>query len=147
MVVQFYIYINSAQVFQLLHVCVHTYHLCVYLCAHVHTHIYLWCIYEHHPNRYKVWFWLVYPWWLVTLATSSHAWWPFVYHLYKSIYSCPLSIFFLLFIFIVLLGGGKLWHLQKFLQYIILKSGCLVWFGFCYWVAEFLIYFVYWPLS
>lgn len=38
------------------------------------------------------WLWFTFPWWLMTLSIFSHAYWPFVHLLWRSVYSNFLSI-------------------------------------------------------
>ena len=46
------------------------------------------------PSRWVfIWFRFAFLWWLVTLSIFSY-FWPFVYHLWRNVYSCGLHIFY-----------------------------------------------------
>ena len=77
----------------------HTHHHCRRLPVSPHPH-------QHSPHPFVegdvwkkpsrwvfIWFRFAFLWWLVTLSIFSY-FWPFVYHLWRNVYSCGLHIFY-----------------------------------------------------
>lgn len=65
-------------------------------------------------SNISLWFWLVFPWWLVSLGAFSYTFWPFVCLIWKTVYSRSFAIFQLGYLFL------------------------------CYWIVCFLVYFWLW---
>ena len=63
---------------------------------HLLTNACYWCSLWWYPfwemwGDSSLWFWFVFPWWLMTLSTFSYTYWPFVY-LWKNICLGPVFI-------------------------------------------------------
>ena len=76
-VVPIYISTNSARQFPFLHILTNTYYLLSF-----------WQMW----GDISWWFWFALPWWLMMLSIFSCAYWLSACHLWKSVYSGPLSI-------------------------------------------------------
>ena len=76
----------------------------------------IFCLLDNnHSDRCRVvshlWFWFVFPWWLVMLSIFSSGSWPSVYLLWKNVYSYPLPIFKLGCLFEL-----TLWNIYVYIQ-------------------------------
>ena len=105
-----YIPTNSVQEFLLFHVLTNICYLVFWFL------VFFFFDYSHSQGCRMIshlWFWFSCPWWLVILSTFSCTCCPFVYFLWKTVYSGTLPIFKLNYLFSIMVLGKMNIHMQK----------------------------------